>query len=382
MKSSPGSSDQQTEVDATDCSTTCATSDHDDEEYEVLEIIDQRKYKNETWVLVKWVGWNEPTWIKEKDCKCSQLLKEFKDKRRIKQKAAKKKAKQTTDSDEETQNWEVEQVIDKRVRNEKVEYLLRWKGWPGNPTWEPEENCIDTCLHLIARFENPKLQRLLDFSGNNKDLWLDQPEMVSYMRKILTKKPNINLLIFEPDFPQQEDAPKLIDGLNIGAVTYEKHWYLVIIIINYITVTKRIFIGDSLNVLIGPNTESHPIYVRLTKLYPRHPISFIRMTQMARSDMCAFYTLAAFERSLFLFNRRAPYTVNEIQIDETRAEQIRHELKSKEKKLSIALPLPKQDKSGPYCEFCKDFYGTIKTINDHIITDHFAANTRDNKSCN
>jgi hypothetical protein len=42
--------------------------------------------------------------------------------------------------------WEVEQVVDKRVRKRGrgrpvVEYLVRWKGYPDwEKTWEPEKN--------------------------------------------------------------------------------------------------------------------------------------------------------------------------------------------------------------------------------------------------
>ena len=39
-------------------------------------------------------------------------------------------------SDEE---YEVETIINKRVRKGKIEYLVKWKGWdnPDDNTWEP-----------------------------------------------------------------------------------------------------------------------------------------------------------------------------------------------------------------------------------------------------
>eukprot|EP00088_Acartia_fossae_P010455 TRINITY_DN15216_c0_g1_i1.p1 TRINITY_DN15216_c0_g1~~TRINITY_DN15216_c0_g1_i1.p1 ORF type:complete len:159 (+),score=47.88 TRINITY_DN15216_c0_g1_i1:54-530(+) len=53
-------------------------------------------------------------------------------------------------SDEE---YEVESIVQKRVRKGKVEYLVKWKGWenPDDNTWEPVGN-LD-CEELIAEYE-------------------------------------------------------------------------------------------------------------------------------------------------------------------------------------------------------------------------------------
>ena len=42
-------------------------------------------------------------------------------------------------SDEE---YEVEKIIDKRVKKGGVEYFVKWKGWddPSDNTWEPVDN--------------------------------------------------------------------------------------------------------------------------------------------------------------------------------------------------------------------------------------------------
>lgn len=42
-------------------------------------------------------------------------------------------------SDEE---YEVEKILDKRIRKGNVEYYVKWKGWndPADNTWEPVGN--------------------------------------------------------------------------------------------------------------------------------------------------------------------------------------------------------------------------------------------------
>ena len=48
--------------------------------------------------------------------------------------------------------FEVEEILDTRQSGATVEYLVKWEGDDGDPTWEPEENVVPSCQELVDIF--------------------------------------------------------------------------------------------------------------------------------------------------------------------------------------------------------------------------------------
>lgn len=69
---------------------------------------------------------------------------------------------------------EVEKVLSKQIKRDgTVHYLLKWRNYKGEPTWEPRNNCA--CYKLIDEFETvvAKRQKALDIAEHDDDDEID-----------------------------------------------------------------------------------------------------------------------------------------------------------------------------------------------------------------
>jgi len=57
----------------------------------------------------------------------------------------------------DTEKWEVEKIVEKRLWNGKCQYLVKWLGWgPSFSTWEMRDGLLEDCPEFVRAFENNK----------------------------------------------------------------------------------------------------------------------------------------------------------------------------------------------------------------------------------
>lgn len=48
--------------------------------------------------------------------------------------------------------FNVEEILNKRIRNGKPEYLIKWDGFEGQNTWEPLSN-LKYVINMVQEFD-------------------------------------------------------------------------------------------------------------------------------------------------------------------------------------------------------------------------------------
>ncbi|KAM6436087.1 chromobox protein homolog 7 isoform 2-T2 [Liasis olivaceus] len=140
------------------------------------------------------------------------------------------------------QVFAVESIRKKRVRKGKVEYLVKWKGWPPKySTWEPEEHILDPRLVMAYeekeererasgyRKRGPKPKRLLLQSKNQKYLRLSRKRFTR-MSSLENRNRRREFFLKEPVALEDRQPPNDWDdstqpaSKEVGPETAEGHF--------------------------------------------------------------------------------------------------------------------------------------------------------------
>ena len=127
-------------------------------EYEVEKVLKKRSRKGKTEYFVKWKNFNETTWEPVANLtNAENLIDEF---NKTQETEPEKK-----EPEEEAEVYEVEIVLDKRIKKGKLEYFVKWKNYD-ETTWEPLNNLLNV-RDLIDDFERKQVNnKLLKFNVN------------------------------------------------------------------------------------------------------------------------------------------------------------------------------------------------------------------------
>ncbi|XP_047490944.1 chromobox protein homolog 3-like [Penaeus chinensis] len=133
--------------------------------------------------------------------------------------SAKEKEEEKAGEDLDAEEFIVEKILDKRIRNGIVEYYLKWKGYgDGDSTWEPETHL--ECSQLINEYEKKEKEKA---TQEKKESEKRSPKIPSNDVKIKGKiVKNVNSL---SGFDQGFEPDKILGATNAeGTLKFLMQW--------------------------------------------------------------------------------------------------------------------------------------------------------------
>ena len=137
------------------------------EEYEVEEVLKKRHKKGKVEYYVKWKNYEEWTWEPTSNLENAKILIE-----RFEQEKNQDPVSDTKEKTPEKYDYEVEKVLKKRNRKGKVEYFVKWKNF-NESTWEPETN-LSRAKKLIESFNKEQDPEPEEEPGYEVEVVLDK----------------------------------------------------------------------------------------------------------------------------------------------------------------------------------------------------------------
>ena len=147
----------------------------------------------------------------------------------------------------------IEKILDRRKANNRLEYKIKWEGYPMNQsTWEPIEN-LKTAIELVIEYDqlhpitqNKKVSQTKKFLGKKK--------------KPPKQKKKVNLKILEKK-PESMQEKKKVENINIDEG--DKQAFTIIPQDEY---KKKYIIDDSLKSVITVRKKDNKLVAAVEKM--------------------------------------------------------------------------------------------------------------------
>ncbi|XP_057339812.1 histone-lysine N-methyltransferase SUV39H2-like isoform X1 [Microplitis mediator] len=113
-------------------------------------------------------------------------------------KSKKKSGKNKRKTAKKTNIYEVEKILDKKIKDNEVIYYIKWKNWSSDHnTWEPVTNLTD-CSALIEAYEKNQIDLLNKFR-ELENFYPTTADVENYMKQLIKRSRTVNNLNFNND---------------------------------------------------------------------------------------------------------------------------------------------------------------------------------------